>query len=381
MIKQVIRSEIIDSLKAQGFSISNNKLFIENDNGVIRKAQLKAREEKIKQHLKFLISQNGSIKNYILNGKELQPKNIELELRVVKPNTIEEVIFKWWNLVWWSIPYDRAYGRQMRFILWDKYHDKPFGLIGLQSAPLRMKIRDDYLGINKEDRDWWVNFSMSAQRVGALPPYNQIIGGKMVAMGLASKEIRETYIQKYNNYETIIKKRKLPAELLFITTTGAFGKSSIYNRVKYYNDKLIEFLGYTKGSGAFHIPESIYQKILQLLESEGINTDRGYGHGPSRKRQLLHQGFQLLNLRDFEYHGVKRAFYLISHIYNLKQVIQKKHVPIYKKYTISQLCDFWKDRWAIKRSERFNDWKKFDANNFWDMTQRQLKMLAKYTKG
>jgi len=368
----LIRKKLIDALTKQGFVIDQSKIFIEDDREILKNVQTQARLEKIKQHLKFLTSQNGSIKNFIINGKDIEPEKIQLEFRLVKSGSHEEALFKWWNLIWWSIPYERAYGRQMRFLLWDTYHDKPFGLIGLQSAPLKMKIRDDYLGITKDTRDWWVNMSMNAQRVGALPPYNQLLGGKMVAMALAAKEIREAYKNKYRDYKTILMQREIPAHLLFITTTGAFGKSSIYNRVKFKNDKLIEFLGYTRGSGAFHVPDEIYQDIIKLLKEKGVNVGRGYGYGPSRKRQLLSLGFQLLDLPDFEYHGIKRAFYLIPHVYNLKRIIKNGEKPSFKEYHLFDLTQFWKERWVLKRVERCDSWKSFDANEFWNTSQNLL---------
>jgi len=54
--------------------------------------------------------------------------------------------------------------------LWDKTHDAPFGLISLQSPLLKMAVRDNYLGIPGDELDRWVNKSLHAQRVGALPP-------------------------------------------------------------------------------------------------------------------------------------------------------------------------------------------------------------------
>jgi putative protein kinase ArgK-like GTPase of G3E family len=53
----------------------------------------------------------------------------------------------------------------------------------------------------------------------------------MVALALTCNEIREAYKEKYKKYISIIKGRKLEPELLFITTTSAFGKSSLYNRL------------------------------------------------------------------------------------------------------------------------------------------------------
>ena len=74
----------------------------------------------------------------------------------------------------------------MRFILWDTHHDLPFGLINLQSPILKTSVRDKSLGIPNNEIDYWVDKSMSAQRVGALPPYNELIKKNQAKNGLLS---------------------------------------------------------------------------------------------------------------------------------------------------------------------------------------------------
>jgi hypothetical protein len=298
-----------------------------------------------------------------------------LELIEVKSGSFEEILFRWWNFIWWSIPYQRSYGRQMRFLLWDTTHDAPFGLICLQSPVLTMSVRDDSLGIPKNELDIWVNRSMNAQRVGALPPYNELLGGKMVALSLTSNEVREAYRNKYKSYITILKGRKLKPDLLFITTTSAFGRSSLYNRLKYNGDVVAECLGYTQGSGSFHIPEELYEEILEMLSKKGIDVARGYGHGPSRKLKLISLGLAYLKLSGFEYHGIKREFYLFSLVKNLKEVIQDGKKPIYVDRPFNELVDYWKQRWAIPRAERVSEWKDFSSENFFRNVERMLEKL------
>ncbi len=206
MDREKLKGKIIQALKEQGFKINPHIGPSENHKEVYKEIQQKARIEQIHIHKKFLKDSIRKIKNYLRNGSEINPDSICLELREVKSGSIEETLFKWWNLIWWSIPYQRSYGRQLRFLLWDKAHEAPFGLICLQSPVLKMSVRDNYLGIPKDELDIWVNKSLNAQRVGALPPYNELLGGKMVALTLTSNEIREAYKRKYENYTTIIKK-------------------------------------------------------------------------------------------------------------------------------------------------------------------------------
>jgi hypothetical protein len=238
-----------------------------------------------------------------------------------------------------------------------------------------MSVRDDALGIPKDELDIWVNKSMNAQRVGALPPYNGLLGGKMVALSLTSNEIREAYRKKYKNYISIIKKRKLKPYLLFITTTSAFGRSSLYNRLKYNGDMVAECLGYTQGSGSFHIPEELYEEILEFLFKKGLNVARGYGHGPSRKLRLISLGLHHLELPSFEYHGIKREFYLFPLVKNLREVIRDGEKPILIDRPFNKLVDYWKERLAMPRAERMPEWKDFRSSDFFKDVDEMLEQL------
>jgi len=373
--EQKLREKIIQVLKEQGFKINPHVRPAGCSKRTYRRIQNKARLEQLAFHKRFLQKNLTKAKHYCRDGKDIDPDKISLELREVSSGSLEEVLFRWWNLVWWNIPYQRSYGRQMRFILWDTAHDMPFGLILLQSPVLKMTVRDKYLGIPKEELDLWVNRSMHAQRVGALPPYNEILGGKMVALALTSNEVRLAYKRKYNSSKTIIKRRLIPSDLLFITTTSAFGKSSLYNRLKYNGEIVAESLGYTKGSGTFHIPEEIYLEIIEFLAKRGVDTSRGYGHGPSRKLKLISLAFKYLHLPKFEYHGIQREFYLFPLVKNLKEVIERKKKPIYIDRPFNKLVDYWKHRWALPRAKRKPEWKDFEAKKFFKKVEKILKEL------
>jgi len=370
-----LREEIIHALKDQGFKINPHARQKGCSKTTYRRIQRKARFEQLSLRKNFLIDSIKKVRDYCRDGNEIIPERISLELREVQSDSFEEILFRWWNLIWWSIPFQRSIGRQMRFLLWDTTHDAPFGLICLQSPVLKMSVRDNYLGIPKNELDIWVNKSLNAQRVGALPPYNELLGGKMVALTLSCNEIREAYRRKYENYISIIKRRKLKPELLFITTTGAFGKSSLYNRLKYNGEVVTESLGYTQGSGTFHIPEELYVGLLDFLKSKGIDITRSYGHGSSKKLKLVSIGLRYLGLPKFEYHGIKREFYLFPLVKNLRDIIQKRKSPIWVDRPFNNLVDFWKERWAISRAERMPEWENFNSNNFFKKTERMLKEL------
>jgi len=376
----VLKSEISKVLRMQGYLIKPNGVFIlrEGENKESkRKVHELAKKERIAIREDFIFSKVDLVKSYLINGKDLKIEKIEPQIVEVKPGTREEDLFKWWNLVWWSVPYERGYGRQMRFIIWDKYHNAPIGLIGLQSPILSWSVRDKYLGIKPENRDYWVNQSLTAQRIGALPPYNYILGGKLVALLMTSDLIRKKFQNKYKDKKTLLEGRILPSRLLFITTTGAYGKSSVYERLKFNEEKVAIFIGYTQGSGTFHIPNALYEKLISYLKKKGINTKRGFGSGPSRKLRLIDQALRDLGFINGATHGIQRAVYLFPLVKNLFELIQKGKKPIWVKRDIKEMTKFWKKRWAMPRSKRNNQYLDFVAEEFIEDT---LKLVKKYKR-
>lgn len=365
-----LKHKIEDVLILQGFTSANGGMQSKLVSGSTREEKRDvhsiAKNEKLHKHRDFLLKSLPIVEKYMVDGNKLEVEKIKPSIRLVTAGSEEETLFKWWNLAWWSLPYERAYGRQMRFIIWDDYHNAPMGLIGLQSPILSWKSRDEYLGISKEQRDYWVNQSMSAQRLGALPPYNNILGGKLVGMMLTSDFVRNAFEAKYRNKKTLIKCRELPSRLLFLTTTGAFGKSSVYDRLKYDGHKIVEFIGMTKGSGTFHIPDDLYHELIGYLDANGVDTRRGYGGGPSKKLKLIGQALALLGIKNGARHGIQRAVYLFPLASNVKQVITEGSEPNWYDHNDAKMAEYWKQRWAIPRSIRDKAYREFKARSVID---------------
>ena len=338
-------------LRSQGYSIQNHIFHLPH----LKKTQIKqihymSRAQKISDNIQFIEKFAPQAEQFIKDNSEINVKKIKPTLKLVKEGTKEANLFRWWNLIWWSLPYEKPYGRQMRFLVWDEYHSAPIGLIGLQSPILKWNVRDKYLNIAPEMRDILVNQSMSAQRLGALPPYNKLLCGKLVASLMTSNYVRKSFDKKYKNYETLIYKRKLPSDLLFITTTGAYGKSSVYNRLKDQHGKISEFIGFTNGSGSFHIPSNIYEELLLYLKKKGLKAERSFGNGPSIKMKNISQALGLLGFQKGSHHGIKRAVYLFRFAKNLDNVIKCGKQPLWYNRKVDDITEYWKKRWAIKRN-------------------------------
>ena len=166
---------------------------------------------------------------------------------------------------------------------------------------------------------------------------------------MTSKTIRKEFNKKYKEYETLILKRTIPSNLLFITTTGAYGKSSVYNRLKDNTGKICEFIGLTNGSGSFHIPDTIYNELVLYLKKKGMRAERSFGHGPSIKMKNISQAMKLLGFKKGSSHGIKRAVYLFRLAKNLENIIKYNKKPIWYNRNEQDITEYWKERWSIKR--------------------------------
>jgi len=117
MLVKKLKNNILDSLLSQGFSVNGKVQPLIFSKNAYRKIHNQSKFEQLKLQKEFLENSRDTVKKYFIKGNKINPSEIKLELRVVENGSEEETIYRWWNLLWWSVPYQRAYGRQMRFIL------------------------------------------------------------------------------------------------------------------------------------------------------------------------------------------------------------------------------------------------------------------------
>jgi hypothetical protein len=378
---QSLRKRVISVLRKQGYSIRHGSVVLKDNSRDNRRAvHLLARAERLSDSEAFIAKSTPIIEKYLIDGEKIRIDRVDPQIIEVTEGTLYETIFKWWNLVWWSLPFERAYGRQMRFVVWDRYHNAPIGLIGLQSPILSWGVRDKKLNIAVDQRDYWVNQSMSAQRLGALPPYNYLLGGKLIASLMTTDVVRNRFAAKYEGKKTILEDRELPARLLFLTTTGAYGKSSVYNKIKINGESVSQFIGYTQGSGSFHIPNDLFEDFVKYLQKRHYDVKRGYGGGPSKKMRLINDTMYLLGISNGSEHGIRRAVYLFTMAQNIDDVIHKNAEPIWRHRTVKEVADYWKEHWAKPRIKTRKEYLDFFAKKFVAATLEELKQYKAKSK-
>ena len=299
---------------------------------------------------------------YFANGADLSPQDIAPKLVAVKTPE-ERDLFRLARFTW-SLPYSRGYGRRLRFLVMDEHHDAVMGVLGLQSAPIDFAVRDRRIAYPKGEKAALVNQTMDIFTLGAVPPYNRLLAGKLIVYAAASQEIRKAYQDKYTGRVTELDARVIPSHLALLTTTSAFGRSSIYNRVSYRDSAngqrrdIAEPLGYTKGYGNVHL-DALYPELKEFLIKQGIPANQGFGRGPKPVWQNITRTLTMLNVKqDGLKHGIRRQAWGIPLARNAWDYLSgRAEEPDYYETTFDRLAAWWRERWLLPRAQRVSDWR------------------------
>jgi len=242
----------------------------------------------------------------------------------------------------------------------DEHNGKLIGILAFQSPPLSFPARDRLFSYPTGRKTELVNQTMDIQTLGAVPPYARLLGGKLIASAAVSNEVREAYRKKYQGRATEMTERVLPADLVAITTTSAFGRSSLYNRLTYKGELVAQSIGYTEGYGSFHLAH-LYDEFREFLEAQDISTRGGFGVGPRIKWQTMVRALGKLGFSsDVLKHGVKREAFLFPLVRNLSDYMEGRDTePVYYDRPFDSLAEHWRTRWLLDRADRVDGWRQW----------------------
>lgn len=333
----------------------------QDDKSAVRQLHLQAKYEDRTVGYGRLLSDFTKLRRYFPSAAAIEPGRIDPVLVPVHQRTVEERLFK---IVrgFWSMPYSKGYGRRLRFLVMDQYHEAVIGIIGLQSPSADLACRDDYLGVPKDRKLQVVNNTLDAYTIGATPVYAPLLAGKLVAGMLHAPQVRQEYWRTYGGRRTTQRNERIPQPLLAVTTASAFGRSSIYNRLRFGERVLAKPLGYTKGFGTFHL-EEVYPKLVAWLKQTGRCVPAGFGNGPKVRWQNIMRGLVDLGIsRDCLEHGLLREVFIFEFVENLQNVCLHGATPNSCDLDVGSWGEYWKERWCLPRVRRMPDWYEFDAN-------------------
>ncbi len=120
--------------------------------------------------------------------------------------------------------------------------------------------------------------------------YTGLLGGKLMAYLVTTEEVRQHFSNKYAHKPTVIRERDPDASLLAVTTSSGLGRSSMYNRLVRPDGKLAFLLiGYTAGTGDFHLTGEIYDDLAVFAGSLDRPSHRHpkWGTGFRNRREAI----------------------------------------------------------------------------------------------
>jgi len=344
--KEQYINQISYELQKYGFKLEKNQLQIQTD---IRSIQLKF--AKLTNNFKF--SEEKVKKFFATSLEEIDIKNISPRLELLErgnSTSLKRQIFNYAKS-FWSVPVSVGFGRRMEYILWDDNVNKVIGIFGLCDPVIGLGVRDNFIGWTKEQKQERLYNVLTAYILGAVPPYNQILGAKLVALSAISKEVTNDFYKRYKNKKTVITKKEKPPYLIAIDTMGAFGKSAIYTRLKGW-----KFIGYTKGHSHIHLTSNgVYNILLEVIKKYGnkdILKKYKYGEGPNYKLRVISEGLKILGLNKnkLTLHSIKRGYYFAPLAENWKDfLLLKTNTPIFNTNSLEEQFIYWKQRWLPKR--------------------------------
>jgi Domain of unknown function (DUF4338) len=321
----------------------------------------------------FIAQHAPELLKYFAAGKDIDPANIKPKLERIKSETWQSDLFRFAALTW-AVPVSNGFGRRIRYLVWDKNNDKLIGLIAIGDPVFNLSVRDKKIGWTGKDRVKRLVNVMDAYVLGAVPPYNMLLGGKLVASLVRSRDVYDDFKKLYGSSKGIISQKNKGARLLVVTTSSSLGRSSVYNRLKLDGVQYLEPIGYTGGWGHFHIPDDLFSELrnyLRVIRHKYADRHR-FGQGPNWRLRTTRAALAALGLRDdLLKHGVQREVFICTLAINALSILAKgKGRPRLKGLlSAEKVAELAVRRWMTPRAERRPEYRLWTADN--------LKLLLK----
>ena len=275
------------------------------------------------------------------NGSDIESAKIKPRLEIVENGTWQLELFRLAACTW-IVPPSDGIMRRLKFLVWDDNNGKLMGQFGINDAQYAIQCRDQWIGWAYDQKKCGMDSIWDGFHIGAVPPYNQLLGGKLVTCLIRTREV----------YDAVLAKYKEP--LLLAMTTSALGRSSIYNRLKLGGRQYFKSVGFTKGHGHFHLPKDLIKELSEWARLQGVDTSK------LRKMMTLHTVGKRLGL-DYPLgrHRVAREVFVCPMTNNALDILRtgKGKPDLDGLLTVAEVGKLGVDRWMLPRSERRDAWR------------------------
>lgn len=208
---------------------------------------------------------------------------------------------------------------------------------------------------------------------GAIHPYNELLGGKLVALLLASSEINDAYRDRYSSQISVIASQMAgrpvmkPADLRILTTTSLYGVgSSQYNRLSLkaaHHPGLRADISWkavgkslTGGFGTLHLGSETAQALRSIAQLRHVSRriNNRFGEGTSPRLRQMREGLDALGLdsNTILHHATPRLFYACELGNDSRNSLLGMEAEDFQAETSAAIGQAWRQRWLLARSRR-----------------------------
>lgn len=216
---------------------------------------------------------------------------------------------------------------------------------------------------------------MDVTTCGAVAPYNQLLGGKLAALLMASPAVVDAYRERYDGADSVIASRmqgrpvQRPADLALLCTTSLYGVgSSQYNRLRLRladgprgarRELAYHLAGKTLGFGTVHVAADTYEAMKALLAVHARSESSQFGAGVNVKMRTVGAALALVGLHDLQQHQESRLVYLAPLAPNWRRaLLGLDTAPTYAlegEEGTAEVVEAWKARYLVPRVLRTLD--------------------------
>jgi Domain of unknown function (DUF4338) len=204
---------------------------------------------------------------------------------------------------------------------------------------------------------------------GAVAPYGSLIGGKLVALLMASKEVRQAYHSRYTEQPSIISSQMAgrliyrSADLQVLTTTSLYGNgSSQYNRLRLRaadhpslsEDIEWQEVAHTLGYGTYHLSPSTLRLLRDVADQRNgaRRINNRFGEGASPRMRQTREGLAALGIEPG--HVMDHATPRILYGCDLNPAARPRLLGIDRgspsaPQTVDSIAAAWRERWLRGR--------------------------------
>jgi hypothetical protein len=369
-----LRSRVLQLLRKQGFKIGDDYRVRQRNyrKEQIRRIHAASRKERLMLERPFVREWLPRLSKYLASGCEIDPARIDPVPVLVEGEGEMAALFRM-ACLWWSVPVSRGFGRRFRVLIFDGSNGKLLGLLGMTDPVFNLRARDVWIGWDVNQREERLAHVMDAYVLGAVPPYNCLLGAKLVALVAGSDFIRDVFRRRYRGARSIIRRRNFDGRLAMVTATSALGRSSIYNRLRLDGVEVFQAVGFTEGYGHFHVADGTYGKLREYLASLGEDEVKRYkfGDGPNYRIRVVRKALERLRLPpDLLRHGVRRGVYVAPLAENSAAFLrgESERLRWYGR-SLREVVGIWRERWLLPRASRDSSYLAFNSESWGKITE------------